>query len=212
MHVGTFGAGMRVDLHPVRMMHVKIATRKPFIYHCSSEAYLHFMIKIISGHEYIFCSQGIALFAKYSWHCHNRKLAIYLSRRGNRERGEPSTVMFHRDLMGVIRESGLQVDHINGNTRDNRVANLRICLLRQNSYNKKKRQHVSSRYIGVSRFKQSKINPWQAYIKIGRKGTHLGLFPTEEAAAAARDGAALKLFGEFARLNFPLPPKEQEHE
>ncbi|MGA7730337.1 MAG: hypothetical protein WCD37_03580 [Chloroflexia bacterium] len=46
-------------------------------------------------------------------------------------------------------------------------------------------------------------NPWVARIKRYGVGYYLGVFPTVEAAARAYDAAAVRLFGEFARLNFP---------
>lgn len=44
---------------------------------------------------------------------------------------------------------------------------------------------------------------WSAYITVDRKRTHLGYFPTPEAAALAYDAAAREHFGPFARTNFP---------
>lgn len=44
---------------------------------------------------------------------------------------------------------------------------------------------------------------WYAYITFEGKRTHIGAFATAEEAAKAYDAEAIKLFGEFAQLNFP---------
>lgn len=93
------------------------------------------------------------------------------------------------------------LDHINGDTLDNRIVNLRDADLNQNSQN---RRAVSlSGYKGVQAEK-STANPWKASIRVRGKLSHLGMFKTAEQAAEAYDAAALMHFGEFAKLNFPV--------
>ena len=70
------------------------------------------------------------------------------------------------------------IDHININTLDNRIENLRLVTVSQNSRNINKRPNSSSKYIGVRR----KYNKWEASITINRKVKYLGLFDTEEEA------------------------------
>jgi hypothetical protein len=91
------------------------------------------------------------------------------------------------------------VDHINGNTSDNRITNLRVCTMTENQHNR--RPDKGRKYKGPTLNK----GKWRCQIHLpGRPmQTHLGYFPTEEAAARAYDAAAKKHFGEFARLNFP---------
>jgi hypothetical protein len=104
-------------------------------------------------------------------------------------------VRMHRLIIGATK--GAVVDHINGNTLDNRRSNLRVCTHRQNLANSGAR---TGRFKGVS---HTRHGGWRATIHIGKKQTHLGIFETEEAAARAYDAAAIRLHGEFARLNFP---------
>ena len=60
----------------------------------------------------------------------------------------------------------------------------------------------TSGYKGVVRHHRS--GRWNAQIKDGPKSLFLGSFETAADAARAYDEAALRLRGEFARLNFPV--------
>lgn len=104
-------------------------------------------------------------------------------------------VLMHR----LIRPGVEQIDHRNGNGLDNRRANLRPVDYEQNQQNARKRGFASSRFKGVAFHRAA--GRWEAYIqKHGRK-QHLGLFDTEEDAAAAYNAEASETFGEFAWLN-----------
>jgi hypothetical protein len=103
----------------------------------------------------------------------------------------------HAQLMGA--ERGREVDHINGDTLDNRRSNLRICGHLENGCNLRKwSTPTTSKYKGVS----SRQGKWRAYISPKGRQKHLGTFDSEIEAAKAYDEAAKKLFGNFACLNF----------
>lgn len=92
-----------------------------------------------------------------------------------------------------------QIDHINHNGLDNRKQNLRIATVNQNAANRHKRigDHQSC-FKGVGRNGKG----WKSQIRFNGKLIYLGHFDSEKEAAQAYDKAALKLFGEFAFLNF----------
>ena len=92
-----------------------------------------------------------------------------------------------------------EIDHINGVRFDNRLSNLRVATSRQNKQNRRTQSNNTSGYCGVHWYKQTK--KWQAYIDIDGKRKHLGYFKVLEEAARAYNEAALKHFGEFAKLN-----------
>lgn len=97
---------------------------------------------------------------------------------------------------------GLSIDHINGNGLDNRQINLRACTHQQNRMNSKVADfEKSSIYKGV--YWKDRAKPWVAQIRVNYKRIYLGHHTLEIDAAKAYDIAALKYFGEFARLNFP---------
>lgn len=92
------------------------------------------------------------------------------------------------------------VDHIDGNGLNNRRSNLRPATVSQNNANSRARLSISG-YRGVARHKPTGL--WQAYIHADGKHRSCGYFRDVVEAARARDLAAFKHFGEFARLNFP---------
>jgi hypothetical protein len=94
---------------------------------------------------------------------------------------------------------GMEVDHINGDSLDNRRANLRICTTAQNRQNKRKSSTSKSRFKGVCWITNKKR--WQASISSNYKNYNLGRYKNEEDAAIAYNIAAQLFFGEYANLN-----------
>lgn len=84
-----------------------------------------------------------------------------------------------------------QIDHINRNRSDNRIANLRDVSHKQNGQNRSKSSHNTSGHPGVAWYKRD--SKWQAKIAHNCKDIHLGYFATLEEAIAARK-AAEKLY------------------
>lgn len=80
-----------------------------------------------------------------------------------------------------------EVDHINGDPLDNRLANLRAVSASTNCRNLPMRKSNTSGHIGVSRRPRGK--PWIARIHVGDQHIHLGAFDTVEEAATARKAA-----------------------
>lgn len=107
----------------------------------------------------------------------------------------------HRFLLDVS-DPRVKVDHRDGNTLNNQRSNLRACTNAQNIRNQ--RPHAdkrTSKYKGV--YFEAGRKEWRAQIQVQRKKINLGRFASEMDAVRAYDTAALKHFGEFARVNFP---------
>jgi hypothetical protein len=120
---------------------------------------------------------------------------------------DKSTAYLHRFLLGA---KGSQiVDHVNGDTLDNRKSNLRLCDASQNAANSQIQRNNTSGYKGVSFYQQkpSWTPKWKAQISENGKRTNLGLFDCPIDAARVYDQAARAKWGEFACVNFP---KENE--
>jgi hypothetical protein len=97
---------------------------------------------------------------------------------------------------------GRDIDHEDGDGLNNRWRNLRLASGTQNQANRPKTARNKTGFKGVSFLKSRKT--YFASIKINGKSRTLGYFASAEAAARSYDTAALDLFGEFARLNFPV--------
>ena len=88
------------------------------------------------------------------------------------------------------------IDHINGDRKDNRIANLRLANQSQNSANAKRYSNNSTGYKGVS---ERRPGQFRASVRKDGKLRHLGTFSTPEAAYDAYVEAANDLHGSFAR-------------
>jgi hypothetical protein len=92
------------------------------------------------------------------------------------------------------------VDHINRNTRDNRIENLRQADATLSNHNRDSRAKKGP-YKGV--MKDPNCNKFRAQIQCRGQHYYLGLYSTAEEAARVRDKKAKELYGENALLNFP---------
>lgn len=74
------------------------------------------------------------------------------------------------------------IDHLNGNTKDNSIANLRDCSRAVNSQNQRRpHSRNSTGFLGVTKT-GSPLNPFRAQINVGGKITYIGIFETAELA------------------------------
>jgi len=139
--------------------------------------------------------------SEYKWSASRVYNKFYAVRTGPTEKGKRGkTIRMHREIANL--PDGLECDHINGNSLDNRKANLRPVTRQQNCWNNRKRRPKSlSIYKGVSY--SSRGRPWKAMLMVGGKRIYLGSFDTQKQAAKAYDKAAKIHFGEYAKLNFP---------
>ena len=141
--------------------------------------------------------------AHYKWRAHvdRRRGQVYAVRKTHGPHSSRRTVYLHREILGV-KYSEVKVDHRNGDSLDNRRANLRKCVSGENNANSRKRRDGrSSRFKGVCWHKRDK--KFQASIKLHGRTIHLGMFTDEQEAAKAYDQAARAFFGQFAQCNFP---------
>lgn len=160
-------------------------------------------ILLTKGHEVTVDDEDYDFLMKYKWfskiQCYSkpRVSSIYACRTEENNK-KKKTVAMHRVILNA--PNHMDVDHINGNTLDNRKYNLRLCTPTQNNGNMRKRlSKTSSIYKGVSLIKSE--NKWKACIYFNKKCYYLGQFLSEAEAAIAYNLASVQHFGRFARIN-----------
>lgn len=89
-----------------------------------------------------------------------------------------------------------EIDHIDRDRSNNKLANLRLATRSQNNMNTKRRSDNKSGVTGVTWHKGSQ--KWRATIHKGGKQVQVGMFATIEEAAKAYQEAANEMHGEFA--------------
>lgn len=135
--------------------------------------------------------------SQWKWCCDSRGYAV---------RSEKMTIVgsSNRPLVRMQRvildaPNDKLVDHINGDTLDNRKHNLRLATKSENMRNRKMAKNCKSGFKGV--WFNKKRQRWIAYIKTNGQSRVLGHFKDRLEAAHVYNQVAEQLFGEFARLN-----------
>ena len=131
---------------------------------------------------------------RFKWHISGKPTRRYAQAKINGK-----LVLMHQIILPPIQDC-TGIDHRDCNSLNNQKYNLRYASDSQNVGNSRVQTvPKSSKYKGVY-FDKSRTN-WQAYIKFHYKYIHLGRFNSEDDAAEAYNEAAIKYFGEFARIN-----------
>lgn len=88
-----------------------------------------------------------------------------------------------------------QIDHINGNSLDDRIANLREATQTQNAWNHKGRAKKSTTPMGVRELSSGRF---QARISVEKRQISIGTFHTQEQASEAYQQKRKEFFCEYA--------------
>ena len=141
-----------------------------------------------NGQFAIVDDEDFELISKFKWH-------IQPSRIG-KEGYAVTKIRMHRIITNA--PHGAMVDHINGDSLDNRRCNLRLCTNAQNQQNTEGRGG-SSRHKGVSFNKKS--GKWLAAFLFEGRRYYCGLWDDEDDAARAVDKKRGEVCGTFASKN-----------
>lgn len=155
----------------------------------------------IKGFDIIIDDEDYERIMQYKWYTnayYTSRGYFYLSTKLTIN-GIYQSVSLHRFIIGGTYGDKLYVDHINGNTLDNRKCNLRKTDSSGNMQNRKNMKTNTSGYKGVSLYPDGK---YHARIRsMGKKWT---IGQSEDPVECARmyDMVAIKMHGEYARINF----------
>lgn len=151
-------------------------------------------------------SQQHADLLDHKWHVveyrRHKRVYRYVVRPKRKGRGA-SMIFMHRVVLERMLRApiprGIIADHINGDTLDNRIENIRPVTPGQNRHNGHCDLNNTSGYRGVSLNRRRK--EWCCTIMKEGKRYFVGWFKDKHEAAAAYNEKATELYGEFAKLN-----------
>lgn len=158
-------------------------------------------IKLTQGKKSTVDKEDYYRLINFKWHVYKSTGGRYYACRNNSRKHKDGHYLLkmHRVIMGLSKYDKRQVDHINGDSLDNRRCNLRIVTPMQNAWNRGAQNNSKSGIRGV--YRHTTANSWIAQIKAGDKRIHIGSFKTPEEAKHAYNEKAIELYGEYARLN-----------
>lgn len=150
------------------------------------------VIELTRGFAAIVDDEDFERLAQWRWHL--ASVGYAMRRIRNRK------VLMHRIIIGEGNCWLMDIDHKNGNRLDNRRCNLRVCTRSQNQQNRRMMSNNTSGYKGVCWDTQAGKFRARIHLLSG-KSVYLGVFDKAEDAGMTYNAAAIKHFGEFARIN-----------
>lgn len=154
-------------------------------------------IQLTQGKVALVDDEDFEYLNQWKWHALISRNTFYAIRHLRIEKKIVKSILMHRFIMNT--DKYLVVDHLNGNTLDNRKYNLRNCTHSENIRNQKLSIKNTSGYKGVSWSINKK--KWVVQIQCENKKIFIGYFINSIDAAIAFNEAAIKYHGEFANLN-----------
>jgi hypothetical protein len=155
-------------------------------------------VELTQGQYCLIDSSDVIVISGHTWFAQiNSRVGNYYAKTQTRVSGEAVRqrhLPMHQLLCPV--SDGFVVDHVNGNSLDNRRSNLRLVTTQQNAFNRRLCADNKVGFKGVALVKGGK---YQATLKVNDKAIYLGRFATPELAHAAYCSAAKEHFGEFWR-------------
>ena len=148
-------------------------------------------VTLKNGRQFLIDEQDWDLVKHINWNVHIMQKGYKYVYTFQKVNGKRKMIYLHR----MIADCGLSlfVDHINGNTLDNRRSNLRASTNRQNQWNQK-------RVRGVIPFKGVTFENgcYRSRIRINGKKVSIGTFKTATEASNAYNKASLELHGSYS--------------
>lgn len=142
--------------------------------------------------------------SRHNWRWLKTGNRVYVARYGLNEQKSSRIFYMHREIMRPAK--GQCVDHVNGDSFDNRRANLRFATYAENARNCKVYKNNTTGYKGVQR----RGRGFSVEIQYNRKRLTAPGFDTAEEAAAFYNDVTGKLFGDYARPNLLSPETESD--
>lgn len=151
--------------------------KKRKAYYCEERQ--SWVIHLNTGQAVLIDAEDAIPLSRYSWAAtYSRGKQIPYAK----AKIDGKNIRMHRLLLNA--PTNLQVDHINGNSLDNRKENLRLCTHRENQQNRS--VHRDGRLCGTAYNKP--LKKWRAKFTKDRKAFHIGYYETElEAHQAYKD-------------------------
>lgn len=160
-------------------------SRKPELLPCGKAA----KVPLTKGKHALIDSRDIDWVSQNPWCVRVNPAENFYACRGIWVKGRPRFVHLHREVFskhkGEIPPS-LEIDHINQDSLDNRLENLRAVTRSENNRNRRCRKNKPSGLPKGVFLARSRLNPFKSQIVLkDGKTLHLGVFPTVELAEAA---------------------------